>query len=244
MPRPSSDMPLFSTPMIRPPMIAPVTVPMPPVTAAPPMKAAAMASSSKPVPAPGQRRVAAGGEGDAGDAGQHAHVHEQQEVDPLGVDAGQLRGVQVAAPGVDVAAEDELVHDRAVDQDQRGQDDQDDRGAAVAGQDEGDGQDEHGGEDRLDEEPRARLVLEAQLDPLGALADLLAHQADGRREAEEQVSGSNVGRAAAEVGQEAGADRDVRVRERRDRPLLRTIWVRPRNVSMPARVTMNAGMPT
>src|SRR5215213_2837015 len=40
LPRPSSDMPLFSTPMIRPPIMAPVTVPMPPVTAAPPMNTA------------------------------------------------------------------------------------------------------------------------------------------------------------------------------------------------------------
>src|SRR5215208_649904 len=56
-PRPSSDMPLLRTPMIRPPIKAPVTVPMPPVTAAPPMKTAAMASSSKPVPAPGSAEL-------------------------------------------------------------------------------------------------------------------------------------------------------------------------------------------
>src|SRR5215212_1391119 len=56
-PRPSSDMPLLRTPMIRPPIKAPVTVPMTPVTAAPPMKTAAMASSSKPVPAPGSAEL-------------------------------------------------------------------------------------------------------------------------------------------------------------------------------------------
>src|SRR5215207_370311 len=56
-PRPSSDMPLLRTPMIRPPIKAPVTVPIPPVTAAPPMKTAAMASSSKPVPAPGSAEL-------------------------------------------------------------------------------------------------------------------------------------------------------------------------------------------
>ena len=46
-------MPLDITAMIRPPMIAPCTLPMPPVTAAPPMKAAAIASSSNMLPAPG-----------------------------------------------------------------------------------------------------------------------------------------------------------------------------------------------
>ena len=46
-------MPLDMTAMIRPPMIAPWTLPTPPVTAAPPMKAAAIASSSNMLPAPG-----------------------------------------------------------------------------------------------------------------------------------------------------------------------------------------------
>ncbi|MCY1310130.1 hypothetical protein D9M70_602940 [compost metagenome] len=46
-------MPLFRTPMIRPPIMAPATVPIPPWTAAPPMNAAAMESSSKPVPPAG-----------------------------------------------------------------------------------------------------------------------------------------------------------------------------------------------
>ena len=59
--------------------------------------------------------VAPGGEGDSGDRGQDAHVDEQPEVDPLGVDTGQLGGKQIAAAGVDVPAEDELVHHRAVD---------------------------------------------------------------------------------------------------------------------------------
>ena len=50
---PISDMPLLITAMIRPPMIAPTTLPTPPCTAAPPMKAAAMASSSNMLPAVG-----------------------------------------------------------------------------------------------------------------------------------------------------------------------------------------------
>src|SRR5699024_1669302 len=46
-------MPLALTALIRPPMIAPWALPTPPVTAAPPMKAAAIASSSNMLPAPG-----------------------------------------------------------------------------------------------------------------------------------------------------------------------------------------------
>src|SRR3712207_8271596 len=46
-------MPLLMTAMIRPPVMAPTTLPTPPCTAAPPMKAAAMASSSKLKPAVG-----------------------------------------------------------------------------------------------------------------------------------------------------------------------------------------------
>ena len=50
---PIRDMPLLITAMIRPPVTAPTTLPTPPCTAAPPMNAAAIASSSKLVPAVG-----------------------------------------------------------------------------------------------------------------------------------------------------------------------------------------------
>ena len=43
--------------MTSPPMMAPTTVPTPPVTAAPPMKTAAIASSSQPVPSNGPEAV-------------------------------------------------------------------------------------------------------------------------------------------------------------------------------------------
>ena len=111
------------------------------------------------------------------------------DLHPLDRHAGQLGGKQVAAAGVDVPAEDELVHHRAVNQDQRRQDDQDDRGAAVAGQHEGDPEDEHRGECRLGQEPVPRLVLETKLDPLGPLPELLSHQSDGRRKSEDQGQG-------------------------------------------------------
>ena len=54
---PSSESPLLSTAMTRPPMIEPTTVPTPPETAAPPMKTAAMASSSQPTPSLGPDAV-------------------------------------------------------------------------------------------------------------------------------------------------------------------------------------------
>ena len=50
---PISDIPLLITATIRPPTMAPTTLPTPPCTAAPPMNAAAMASSSNDVPAVG-----------------------------------------------------------------------------------------------------------------------------------------------------------------------------------------------
>ena len=47
---PMMDRPWLSTPMIRAPTMAPGMVPMPPVTAVPPMKQAAMASISNSMP--------------------------------------------------------------------------------------------------------------------------------------------------------------------------------------------------
>ena len=46
-------MPLFITPMMKAPTTAPITVPTPPAIEAPPMKTAAITSSSNPTPALG-----------------------------------------------------------------------------------------------------------------------------------------------------------------------------------------------
>ena len=54
------------------------------------------------------------GEDDAGQRGEHAHVHEDPEGDRLDLDAGQRRGLQVAADRVDVPAEDRPVGDQRV----------------------------------------------------------------------------------------------------------------------------------
>ena len=57
-PTPMSWSPLFSTPITRPPITEPTTVPTPPDTAAPPMNTAEMASSSQPTPSKGPEAVA------------------------------------------------------------------------------------------------------------------------------------------------------------------------------------------
>ena len=92
--------------MTRPPTIEPMTVPTPPVTAAPPMKTAAMASSSQPTPSNGPEAVERADEDHAGEGRQDGHVHHDEEVDLLGLDAGELGGVAVAADRVDVPADD------------------------------------------------------------------------------------------------------------------------------------------
>ncbi len=162
-PTPRIDMPLFSRPMMRPPMIAPGTEPMPPVTAAPPMNTAAMASSSKPLPAPGAREVELAGEDHAGEGRDDAHVHEEQERDALGLDRRQLRGEDVATDRVDVPTEDRAPHDHRVDDHEQPEHDEHDRWcrcswrAAARRRRRA----RHRGE--LDDEPDERLALELVL---------------------------------------------------------------------------------
>jgi hypothetical protein len=50
-PTPIMDMPLFMTPIMKAPITAPMTFPTPPEADAPPMKTAAITSSSNPTPA-------------------------------------------------------------------------------------------------------------------------------------------------------------------------------------------------
>ena len=61
------------------PIAAPQTVPLPPKIATPPITTAATACSSMPVPALELTRAVAGGEDDAGQAGQGAGEHERAE---------------------------------------------------------------------------------------------------------------------------------------------------------------------
>ena len=151
--------------------------------------------------------VQPGGEHEAGQCGEDAHVHEEPEGDGLGLDAGQLRGVQVAADGVGVPAEDAVVHQGRVDDHQDRQHDQDDRGAPVAGEQEGDGQHEQGDERGLGGEPGHRFVLEVELLADPAFLDRLDQQRQGGADAQDDRQPLQHRGAAGDVRQEAAAQR-------------------------------------
>ena len=69
------------------PMMKPTTEPMPPVSAVPPITAAAIACSSRPSPERGQRRLEPEGRDHAGEAGEQRAQHEAEQLHPPGVDA-------------------------------------------------------------------------------------------------------------------------------------------------------------
>ena len=100
-------------------MIEPITVPIPPETAAPPMKTEAIASSSQPLPSCGPEAVRAGDEDHAGERGEHRHVHHDEEVDPAVLHTREARGLAVATDGVDVTAEHGVAGDERVDDDEQ-----------------------------------------------------------------------------------------------------------------------------
>ena len=137
-------MPLFITPMTKAPMTAPVTLPTPPVAEAPPMNTAAITSSSKPRPAFGRRGVEARGEDQAGKPRQHAHVDEGEEGQALGLDAGQLGRLLVAAQRIDAPADRGAVGHEGIERDQHRHDDEDVRQAAIGGQQIAESDHEHG----------------------------------------------------------------------------------------------------
>ena len=141
-------MPLFITPMMKAPITAPVTLPTPPEAEAPPMKQAAITSSSKPSAGLGRRRVEPGREDQAGECRQHTHVDEGVEGQPLGLDAGQLRRLLVAADRVDPPADGRAHGDEGVDHDQRRHDDQHVGQALVGRQQEAEIHDDQG-DDRV-----------------------------------------------------------------------------------------------
>ena len=82
-------MPLFITPMMKAPMTTPVTLPTPPAAEAPPMKQAAMTSSSKPRPPFGCRGVQPRREDHAGQSRQDTPILTKvKKGQSLGLDAG------------------------------------------------------------------------------------------------------------------------------------------------------------
>ena len=164
------------------------------------MKAAAIASSSKPVPAAGSAELRRAGEHDAGEGGQHAHVDEQPEVTLLVLTPDSSAACRLPPTRVDVAAEDAVVHHRRVDQHQHGQDDQDDRRAAVAGQHERDAQHEHGDEGDLDRNQARGSSSRSSFTRLPAFRDPGPEAEQWRRTPRITVSGSNASAAGDRAG--------------------------------------------
>ena len=82
------------------------------------MKQAAMTSSSKPRPAFGVAVLRRAAKIRPASAGEHAHVDEGQEGQPLGLDARQLRRLGVAAQRVDAPADRGARGDEDVERDQ------------------------------------------------------------------------------------------------------------------------------
>jgi hypothetical protein len=158
-------------------------------------------------------RVEAGGDRHARQGRERAHVHEDQEGDLLVLHTGQLGRRQVAADGVDVTAEDGVAHDVAVADHQHAEDQQHDRRALVAGEQQGHDEDRGDDRDELEQEDVARQHLEGELLLPLAVPDLLEHREDDQREAEQQRDVVVVGLRAG-LGQEAVAQLLHALRER------------------------------
>lgn len=126
---PMMDKPWFNTPIISAPTIAPGMVPIPPVTAVPPMKQVHFEFHTGLCSGGSQARQG----DDCCDRGQEAHVQEDLEIGRLGVDAGKNGGLAVATDGVDVAAVNRAVQREPVDADQHADDEHHNRNATLGG---------------------------------------------------------------------------------------------------------------
>ena len=95
---PRSTNPLLRQAITKAPINAPITVPEPPVSAVPPITAAAMASKVRLLPpASGAAEPEMRGRNHPGQRGQSAQDHEGGDLDAIGADADLARGQQVAA---------------------------------------------------------------------------------------------------------------------------------------------------
>ena len=94
--------PLFSTPMISAPQAAPIALPRAPERLAPPMTQAAMACSSKPVPAGGDACAEARRQQHPADGGEHAGDHVHRRGDHGYWDTGESSRLGVGAHRVHV----------------------------------------------------------------------------------------------------------------------------------------------
>src|SRR3954453_5880511 len=172
------------------------------------------------------RAVGPGREDDAGDRRQHAHVHEDLEVDRADLDAGQRRRGQVAADRVHLAAEDGPLGDQAVGEDQHGQDDQHDRQAAGVRQLPGEPHDDSGDDDEAGHEEREGLDRLLVADPRHPGAEGAHRVADDRGGADKQREGV-VAVPADEPVEEAGGDLGVLLREGRQRDVFKHLLRQP-----------------
>ena len=92
-----------------------MTVPTPPATAAPPMNTAAMASSSQPMPSWGPAALRQADEDHAGERGSRTDMFIMtRKLTRLVLTPDSSRRAGVAADRVDVAAEDGVAGDEAV----------------------------------------------------------------------------------------------------------------------------------
>ena len=117
--------PLRNRPMMTTPESTPSTVPRPPKNEAPPMITAAMASSSMPMPALGKPELVRPASSKPGEAGEEAADDVDIDEHAIDIDAGDARGLRIAADRIDVPAERGAGHeepqaDRADDDEERG----------------------------------------------------------------------------------------------------------------------------
>jgi hypothetical protein len=143
--------------------------------------------------------------------GQHRHVHHHQEIDAPGVDARESGGLDVAAHGIDVAAENGPFGDEAVEEHQADQDQARHREGGprpAAGKEVGQVGD-HGAEQQQagDHGPRGRqLAAEAPGQPPGPQG--AQHQPEDGGQAQQQGQVAVAGaKGGADLGQVAATEK-------------------------------------
>ena len=234
-------MPLFITPITGADH-RPTTLPTPPEADAPPMKQAAITSSSKPGPALGVAVLSRAAKIEPGQRRQQPHIGESVEGQAMGLDARQPRRLLVAAERVDPPADNHAGGDEGVERDQRGHDDQHVRQALVRRHQVG----ERAGARRHQDVGRGRTRTAPPPAHAPARARRSLTLKCDQRQCQRAPIRNDVGLNACHAGGSSGIKPD---RQRwngagngpTDWPCRRAS-ARPLNTSMPARVTMKQGI--
>ena len=150
-------MPLFITPITKAPMTTPITLPTPPEAEAPPMKQAAMTSSSKELPALGVAELSRAATIRPASPASTPMLTKVRKVSRSVRMPGELRGQPVAAERVDAPADRHPRRHEGVEQDQHAHDDEHFRQALIGGELVAEEQDQHGEDRVLADEQRERL---------------------------------------------------------------------------------------